>query len=304
MPTVSIIIATYNREHVLRRAIQSVLAQTYQDFELIIVDDGSIDNTERLVKSFNGEKIRYIRYRENKGPATARNTGIQSANGDYIAFLDSDDEWMPEKLEKQMRTFETAPPEVGLVYTGFFKITNNKIRYRHGGLTPSDGNVFRNLLNGSFVLPSATLVKQECFERAGMFDERFFPIEDWELSLRISRHYQFKCIDELLVIYYPQPDSVSANKSARIRSYKLILETYFEDIERDKGVLARCYFSLGNLLCSYGELSRGRGYIIRSVKAYPLDIRFFGAFLVSLLGVSAYNIVAKSYKEILERLKR
>jgi len=305
MPTVSIIIATYNREHVLRRAIQSALAQTYHDFELIIIDDGSTDNTERLVKSFSGEKIRYIRYGENKGPAAARNTGIQSAKGAYIAFLDSDDEWMPEKLEKQMRIFETAPPEVGLVYTGFFKMTNNKRRCRRfGGLTPNDGDIFRNLLSGGFVLPSATLVKQECFERAGMFDKRFFPIEDWELFLRMSRHYQFKCIAEPLVIYYPQPDSVSANQSTRVRPYKLILETYFEDIKRDERLLARCYFALGDLLCSCGELSRGRGYIIRSVKACPLDIRFLGAFLASLFGVSVYNIVAESYREILERLKR
>ena len=129
MPTVSIIIPTYNREQLLGRAIKSVLAQTYQDFELIIVDDGSTDNTERLVKSFNSEKTRYIRHRKNKGPAAARNTGIRSAKGDYIAFQDSDDEWMPEKLEKQMRAFTTAPPEVGVVYTSYYSTINKGKRF-------------------------------------------------------------------------------------------------------------------------------------------------------------------------------
>jgi glycosyltransferase involved in cell wall biosynthesis len=303
MPTVSIIIPTYNREHLLGRAIHSVLAQTYLEFELIIVDDGSTDNTERLVKSFNSEKIKYIQYRENKGIVAARNTGIQSAKGDYIAFLDSDDKWMPEKLERQMRIFEKAPPEVGIVYTGFVIIRNNKKKYvLSGGITSKDGDVFSNLLKGDFVLPSATLVKGECFKRAGMFDERFSPIEDSELFLRMSRYYQFKCINEPLVIYYPQPDSISANKSARIKPYRLILETYFEDLKQDKRILASYYVRLGNLLCCYGELSQGRGYIIRSIKAYPLDIRVLGALLVSLLGKSIYSMVAESYREIMKPL--
>jgi glycosyltransferase involved in cell wall biosynthesis len=301
-PTVSIIIPTYNRAHVLSRAIQSVLAQTYQDFELIIVDDGSTDDTERLVKSFNSEKIRYIRHIENKGPAAARNNGIQSAKGDYIAFQDSDDEWMPQKLEKQMRAFETAPPEVGVVYTGSYIIKNNrKWVAPHGGLPPpKDGDIFFSQLKGRFVLPSATVIKGECFARAGTFDERFFPIEDSELFLRFSRHYQFKCINEPLIIYYLQPDSLSENEGARIKPYRLMLETYFEYIKQDRRVLAYHYSRLGNLLCYTGELSQGRSYLIKTIKAYPLYIKAIGAFLAACLGKNIYNIVAKSYRKIVK----
>jgi glycosyltransferase involved in cell wall biosynthesis len=293
MPTVSIIIPTYNREHLLGRAIQSVLDQTYQNFELIIVDDGSTDDTERLVKSFNSEKIRYIRHGENKGPSAARNTGIQSAKGDYIAFQDSDDEWMPRKLEKQMRTFETAQPEVGIVYTDFIFITTNKRKFMPAaGVSPKDGDIFSNLLKGNFVSLQATVVKRECFERAGIFDERFPPLADWELLLRMSRHYQFKCINEPLVIMYRQPDSISENKRAYIRAHKLILEAYFQDIKQVKTVLAWHYFKLGHLLCSYGELSQGRSYFIRSLKAHLLNIKALGGFLASLLGKNVYHIVA------------
>jgi glycosyltransferase involved in cell wall biosynthesis len=300
MPTVSIIIPTYNRAHVLGRAIRSVLAQTYQDFELIIVDDGSTDNTERLVKSFNSKKIRYIRHRENKGPAAARNTGIRSAKGDFIAFQDSDDEWVSEKLEKQMRALATAPPEVGIVYTSVYITTkNNRKRFgAYASLAPKEGDVFSSLLKGRFVLPSTTVIKRECFERAGVFDERLSPIEDSELSLRFSRHYHFKCINEPLVLYYPQPDSISKNKSARIKPYKLILEMYFEDIKQDKRILANCYFRLGNILCSAGELSQGRSYLIKSIALYPLDIRATGAFLVSFLGAKIYNMVAQRYRRL------
>jgi len=121
-PIVSVIIPTYIRAHVLAKAIQSLLNQTYQDFEIIVVDDGSIDNTEEVVKSFNDPRIRYIRHKENCGGSAARNTGIRAAYGECIAFQDSDDEWLPEKLEKQMQVFENAPAEVGVVYTGFRRI--------------------------------------------------------------------------------------------------------------------------------------------------------------------------------------
>lgn len=302
MPTVSVIIPTYNREQLLGRAIQSVLAQTYQDFELIIVDDGSTDNTERLVKSFNSEKIRYIWHRENKGTSAARNTGIQSAKGDYIALQDSDDEWLPDKLEKQMRAFATAPPEVGIVYSGFHMIITNKRKYKPSpSITPKDGDIFSSILKGEYLVsPQTTVVKRECFERAGMFDEALSSIEDWELFLRFSKHYQFKYINEPLVLYYPQPDSMSRNKSATIKVYKLILKRYFEDIKQDKKLLARHYLRLGHFLYSSGELSQGRGYFAKSIKTHPLDIKAIGAFLVSLLGRRIYNIVAKRYRQILK----
>jgi len=128
-PTVSVIISTYNRAHLIGRAIQSVLNQTYQDFEVIVVDDGSTDNTEEIVKSFNDPRIRYIRHEKNKGAAAARNTGIKAARGKYIAFQDSDDEWLPEKLEKQMKVFENAPPEAGVVYTDMQRINEDGEHY-------------------------------------------------------------------------------------------------------------------------------------------------------------------------------
>lgn len=297
MPTVSVIIPTYNRATLLGRAIQSVLAQTYQDFELIIVDDASTDDTESLVKSFNSEKIRYIRHRKNKGVSAARNTGIRSAKGDYIALQDSDDEWMPEKLEKQMRAFATAPPEAGIVYTGFYMIVKNKKKYQpSASITPKDGKIFSSIIKGEYLVsPQTIVVKRECFEKYGLFDERFPPMEDWEMSLRLSKHYQFKYIDEPLALYHIQPDSISRNKSAIIKSYKMILERYFEDIKQDKGMLAKHYLRLGHFLYSNGEISQGRDYFTRSIKAYPLYIKAIGAFLASCLGANLYKMLARRY---------
>ena len=125
--SVSVIIPTYNREKLVSRSIQSVLDQTYQDYEIIVVDDASIDNTEKVVKSFNDVRIRFLRSNLNKGGSAARNMGIIAANGEYIAFLDSDDEWLPEKLEKQISILKNLKSlEWGGIYCGHILISNNR----------------------------------------------------------------------------------------------------------------------------------------------------------------------------------
>ena len=203
-----------------------------------------------------------------------------------------------------MRAFEKAPPEVGIVYTDFLIIgTNGKEYMSSARVTLKDGNIFSSLLIGKYFMTlQATVIKKECFETAGVFDENFFPIEDWELFLRMSKHYQFKYINEPLVVLYRQPDSICINKSPFIRGFKLILETYFEQISQNKSLLARYYSIIGHLSCSSGELTQGRGYFAKSIKTRPLDIRYTIAFLVSLLGRSVYNIVAGSYQRILKPL--
>ena len=124
-PTVSIILPTYNRAHTLRKAVDSILNQTYKDFELIVVDDGSTDDTYNLIKSINDYRIVYVKHEKNKGAAAARNTGIKLAKGKYIAFQDSDDEWYSHKLEKQMEIIENNKL-IDIVYSSFFLIKNGQ----------------------------------------------------------------------------------------------------------------------------------------------------------------------------------
>ena len=299
MPKVSVIIPTYNRARLMKRAIRSVLNQMYQDFEIIIVDDASTDNTKEVVESFNAERIKYIRHEINEGEAAARNTGIKSASGKFIASHDSDDEWLPEKLGRQVRTLENSPPKVGVVYTGFWRIKGDgKTYFPPSGITKKEGDIHRELLKGNFVGTPTTLVKRECFERAGMFDERLHHLVDWEMWIRISRYYYFGYVDSPLVVSYDMPDSISIDRIALIEAHKLILKKNLEEIKNDNKILALHQYAIGNLLCQIGEMSRGRGYLFRAARTYPLSIRYLIPVFVSLLGKSAYNKVIKLKRRI------
>ena len=301
MPKVSVIIPTYNRAHLVGRAIQSVLDQTYRDFELIIVDDASTDNTEEAIRHFEDKRIVYIRHERNKGAPAARNTGIRAARGEYVAFQDSDDEWLPEKLEKQIKAFKTASTEIGLVYTGFWRIEGDKRTFSPSpNITPKEGAIHDALLKGNFVGTPSTLVKKECFEKAGMFDEKLPMLEDWELWIRISKCYCFKYIDEALAISYYNPGSVNEQGSLiEAQTLKLMLEKHFEDIKRNRGLLATYYRRIGYLLCLNGQIAQGRGYLKKAVMTYPIDVKSFLLALISLFGQRSYNKAIQGYKRII-----
>ena len=148
-PQVTVIIPAYNRAYVISRSIASVLAQTYPYFEIIVVDDGSVDNTEAVVKSFKDSRIKYIRHEVNKGISAVRNTGINEAAGEYIAFLDSDDEWLPTKLEKQMHILKNKSLRVSVAYTMSKMPAGSGFQYVPLG-GPKEGNIFGFILGGDF----------------------------------------------------------------------------------------------------------------------------------------------------------
>ena len=192
-PRVSVIIPTYNRAHLVGRAIQSVLDQTYDDFEVIVVDDGSTDNTMEVVSGFRDERIKYIQHPVNKGtPAAARNTGIRAARGELIGFVDSDDEWLPEKLQKQVDKFGTSSINVGLVYGGYCVIDDQTKRMIRQVYPRKRGYMLREMLRMSGPPTSVLtpLVKADCFDRVGLFDETMIFAEDWDMFVRIAEHLE------------------------------------------------------------------------------------------------------------------
>lgn len=297
--TVSVIIPTYNRAHLLGRSIRSIMNQTYQNFEIIVVDDGSTDNTDELIFSLVNEKIRYIRHEKNKGAAAARNTGIKAAKGDYIAFQDSDDIWLPEKLEKQMEVFKTAPKKVGVVYTGFYRIIGSKRIYMpYSWVNKKDGDIYPQILAGNFVTTQSITVRAGCLEKVGLFDENLPRLQDWEFVIRLSKHYSFEFIDEPLLYSYYTQGCISSDKEALVSALKLIIEKHYIEFKNNKTFLASRYLTLGSALNSCGDFNNARHYFIKAVKTYPFDKRLLLHTILSFFGKGIYNKVMKNYHTI------
>ncbi len=236
-PLVSVIIPTYNRGWILKEAIDSVLAQNFTDFELIIVDNGSTDNTQDILDSYK-EKIIVERHSRNKGVSAARNRGIASASGQYIAFLDSDDLWLPQKLSTQIDFFN-ANPEALICQTEEKWIRNSIFvnpKKRHKKIS---GNIFEQSLYLCLVSPSAVMIKRSLFEKTGMFDESLPACEDYDMWLRISCRYPVYLIDTPLIIkrggHADQLSRSSGLDRYRIQSLKKIIES---DLLTDEQTMA------------------------------------------------------------------
>lgn len=186
MPFFSVIIPTFNRAHLVTRAVESVCAQTFTDFECIVVDDGSTDNTAQILSPYI-QHIQYI-YMPHGGVSRARNCGIQQAKGQWIAFLDSDDEWLPEKLATQFE-YITAHPDIYLHQTDEVWIRKGRRVNPMKKHQKREGHIFQDCLYLCLVSPSAVVVHKSVFEKVGMFDECLPVCEDYDLWLRVAWQY-------------------------------------------------------------------------------------------------------------------
>lgn len=220
MPKISIIIPTYNSEKFIDKTIQSVINQTYKDWELIIVDDFSKDRTREILKEWQkkDERIHLIFLDKNSGgPALPKNIGIENAKGKYVAFLDHDDKWLQEKLEKQYKLFEQSKNEkLGLVYC-FINIVddNKKTLLKHN--KNYKGNVIKEMVNSNFIVTSSCVItKLDIFKQIGLFDTRFKIPDDWDMWIRIvEAGYEFDFVSDYLINY------VIHEKNSSLESKKL-----------------------------------------------------------------------------------
>ena len=224
---ISVIIPTYNRESSIEAAVRSVINQTYSNLEIIIIDDGSTDNTEQIISNIQDDRITYHR-QENGGASKARNTGVALATSDIIAFHDSDDIWRPEKLESQMN-YWNEHPQYEFIYCGFVMHCNdgsviNAPVYQDG--TKLSGNIFDTLLIKNMVGTPAMLMKKEVFEEVNGFDTSLPCFEDWDLALRIARNHQLGFVDKPLFDSFQTEGSVSTNIAASFSVRCLFISRY------------------------------------------------------------------------------
>jgi len=218
---VSIITPTYNRANLLSRALESALGQTFKDFELLVIDDGSTDGTAELMARYTARdpRVRYLVQPENAGVSAARNRGFREGHGRFYALLDSDDEWCPEKLEQQVAAFDKMPPEVGLIYTAVETLGPERWIHhpKHRG-DLSTKLLIENVIHGT----SSVMLRREAVEQTGMFDEGIPAVEDWDYWIRLSRHFQVSYLPEVLGYYHDAKNDsqrksliVSENREAR-----------------------------------------------------------------------------------------
>lgn len=245
---ISVIIPVYNNEKFIKTAIASVFNQTYKKTEIIVVDDGSTDGTRDIVESLKG-KVKVVS-QDNQGAAAARNLGAGLAQGYWIAFLDSDDTWLPEKLERQIS--ETGKRDWSYTDTQFMGGANNGLR--DSQFTKKyEGNVLRKLVQGNFISTSTVMIKSSVFKEFGGFDVSLRSIQDWELWTRISEKHEITYIDEPLVHYRVHSASISRNTRKTLPNHLRVIDTIFSRAGSDPEVRKLKPYSIANSygICSY-----------------------------------------------------
>lgn len=291
-PTVSVIIPTYNRGHMIGEAIKSVLSQTYWDLELIVVDDGSTDNTAEVVRLFHDDRLRYIKLKERSGASSVpRNTGLRVATGEYIALLDSDDEWMPNKLELEVKYLNTYP-SVGLVYSNYTYFGSRE-GYRKSGF---EGARLPHTLTGLFldnpISSSAALIRRACFDKVGYFDESVVQSGDFDMWLRIAKDFVIDYINTPLARYRlhdrnrhlnTEPSLVGeiAVRRKCLEANPFLLEAIGSKAMHHQ--LYRKYRALGNWYLNTGNLREARGPFREYARVYPLNPVAWISWLITFL---------------------
>lgn len=239
---VTIITPTYNRGHLLERAINSVLTQTYKNWELLVVDDASTDNTADVMSQFTDERIRYIHYGVNGGNAKARNVGVKNAKGDYIAFVDSDDEYHPTYLDKAIKLLHFSP-DSSFLWAGTRTVAVDKT-YKESIWIPTVQNHFNQFLYQLHVgIGRGFLIKKQCFEHL-TFDENLRTAVDTDFLIRLRQKFNFTVLQEVLLNIHTQPGSVRSNYSEKKKSYNIIIKKHQDLIDQDKKLKLKWYYKL------------------------------------------------------------
>lgn len=292
MCLVSVIIPTYNSEKYISCAVDSVLAQNYKELEIIVIDDGSTDKTQTIIKKYSNN-VRYI-YQKNSGLSNARNKGIKSSKGEFIAILDSDDEWLPKKIELQMEVMRKSA-SIGIVSCGGYLIDSNgrieglveRKNYSSNRLLIND-LLLKNVVSGG----SFALIRKKCFDKVGMFDENLSSAEDWDMWLRIAKYFDIRFVEKPLARIRVRQESMSAPRNVDtmlINELKVIDKFYsdnghmgFAPFAKNKAYSLRYYYASW-AYSEIGMINMARNYIVKSILMFPFKISSYKNSRIKLL---------------------
>jgi glycosyltransferase involved in cell wall biosynthesis len=283
-PLVSVVIATYNMARFLPLALRSALDQSYENIEVLVIDDGSQDDTQAIMAPFRSDhRVRYA-FQQNRGQAAAKNHGIREARGEYVAFLDADDMWAPDKLERQMPLFPRSPA-VGIVYSRFAYIDEAGSELRIEDYELFRGRVSGPLLIRNFIGFGTSVVRKECFDRLGSFDESIGMGIDYDLWLRLSTQYEFDYVDRPLLRYREWPGQMSSNWRVRYLNGIAIMKNFLRNFPDavDKRTVNEAW---AHTYTGFGYCMRGSGRT-EALSLYLRALRFKPAYFPAWKGIAA-----------------
>lgn len=289
-PTVSVVIPAYNRASSIRVAIESVLTQSWRDFELLVVDDGSTDDTLAEAAKVTDPRVRLIENPRNMGAAGARNTGVAEARGTWIAFQDSDDEWLPAKLEKQMARLLAPGADYLGAYCGLLTLgwlddrPDDRLRLRYvpdPSIRKVDGDILVSLLESNLISTQTLVVRRDVILELDRFDEATTPIEDWDFVLRLARRGPIAFVDEPLVHQRFSANSITRNTARQLQSRIRLVEKNIETFRQHPDLLARQYYIIGNAFRLQGDFASARSYLALARRGAPANPRIWARALQS-----------------------
>lgn len=308
-PAVSVVIPAYNAERTIGATLDSVLAQSLRDFEIIVVNDGSRDETGAVLGSYaarHPDRITVI-HQQNMGQAAARNNGIAAARGRFIAFNDADDVWAPEKLERQLHFLESNP-EIGLCYTEGMTIDEHGREKVPFGATPEfTGRCFETLITRNNIIGSSVMVRRAVLDDVGAFNPALRACENWELWTRIARKYPLALIDEKLSFYRQHGSNMSKdidrmreNRLAAIQHNRRQYDGVVSNIEAlTRNALYLAYRGFGGVYLGRLELGKARRDIGRAIRLKPWVLRNYLWYLQCLLGAGALRSLRAAKRGVL-----
>ena len=289
-PLVSVIIPTYNRAQLIGRAIRSVLAQNYSRLEIVVVDDGSSDETDEVVAQIQDDRILYIRLESNLGAAGARNAGVGVARGEFVAFLDSDDEWLLDMVECQLSIFSKYP-SIDASFTGFVRCYGRNPEY----IAPPSGVdseplLLREILRKNFITPQTIMLRRDCFCELGGFDVSLSHREDWDFGVRLLKNKKIKFIDRPLAMVYETPGNLTSMDEAKVVTLELFIAKHHNLLSQNPRVLSQHYYFLGHMLMLRGKRNAGMSNLAKSIRFCP-NLKAIAGYIVALGGSGVYRFV-------------
>lgn len=244
MPLISVIIPVFNSEKTIQGTIESVLNQTFTDFELLVINDGSQDTTLKIIDNIKDSRLKVFSY-PNAGVSASRNRGISQANGEFISFLDSDDLWTADKLESQLKALQ-ANPQAGVAYSWTNYIDESGKFLYPGNKFTLNGNVYEQMLVQNFIESgSNVLIRREALDRVGGFDESLFGPEDWDLLIRLAAQYDFVVVPISQILYRMSANSISSSISRQEKASLKVIEKAFARVPESLQYLKN--YSIANL---------------------------------------------------------